>query len=197
MEFLDEVGERLPDRFGVGQAEAVSMPVRGCCGRAATRSLPTLPQVGTSRGAWEARNIARPVEVKGKHGQWDRETVLLRAHDVWSRPMNRRDTNDAGELAPATEEPTEMHTFCNSEDGGDLCMTDRRRPTRLPVLEGPAEWRYLGPHRAYNRRDAKAHDRMASTLAEIEAVGYLRMKGKWLVPMEIPPAAGGSGPGST
>ena len=110
--------------------------------------------------------------------------------------MNRRDTNEAGEPAPVTEEPPVMHTFCNSEDRGDLCMTDRRMPARLPVLDAPGQWCYLGPHRAYNRRDPKARARMAPTLAEIEAVGYLRMEGKWLVPMEIPPAPAGPGPGS-
>ncbi len=111
--------------------------------------------------------------------------------------MSRRDENDAGRPgpAPATEEPPVVHTFCNSEDRGDLCMTDRRTPTRLPVLEAPAEWRYLGPSGAYSRRDAGARAGMAPTLAEIEAVGYLRMKGKWLVPMEIPAAVAGSGPG--
>ena len=37
---------------------------------------------------------------------------------------------------------------------------------------------------------------MAPTLAEIEAVGYVRIKGKWVVPMETPPPVAGSGPGS-
>ena len=113
--------------------------------------------------------------------------------------MSRRDTNDAGRPgpAPATEEPPVVHSFCNSEDREDVCVTDRRTPGRLAVLEAPAEWRYLGPSRAYGRRGAKARARMVPTLAEIEAVGYLRIKGKWFVPMEIPPAPAGSGPGST
>lgn len=85
-----------------------------------------------------------------------------------------------------------MHSFCNSEDHGDVCMTDSKTPTRLPVLDAPAEWRYLGPHRAYGRNDPKGRAKMASTLAKIEAVGYLPMKGTWQVPMQIPPATAGS-----
>ena len=79
--------------------------------------------------------------------------------------MNHREENDAGRPEPghATDEPPVMHSFCNSEDCGDVCMTDRRMPTRLPVLDPPAEWRYLGPHRAYGRRDPNGRASMAPT----------------------------------
>ena len=90
-----------------------------------------------------------------------------------------------------------VHTFCNSEDPEHACMPARGTPKRLPVLEPPAEWRYLGPSRAYDRRDEKGRAAMASTLAEMEAVGYVRVKAKWLVPMDTPPAPAGSAPGST
>ena len=65
--------------------------------------------------------------------------------------MNHREENDAGRPEPghATDEPPVMHSFCNSEEREDVCMTDSRTSPRLSVLDAPAEWRYLGPHRAY------------------------------------------------
>ena len=113
--------------------------------------------------------------------------------------MSRRDENDAGRSgpAPATGEPPLVHTFCNSDDPEDACMADRATPERLPVLEPPAEWRYLGAARGYDRGSPKARAGMAPTLAEIEAVGYVRIKARRLVPMDTPPAPAGAGPGST
>ena len=127
-------------------------------------------------------------------GQRAADALFLPAHQGWNRRMNHREENDSGRPEPrhATDEPPVMHSFCNSEDIEDVCMTDSRTPTRLPVLDAPAEWRYLGPHPAYGRHDPKGRANMAPTLAEIEAVGYLRMKGKWQVPMEMPPADAGS-----
>ncbi len=115
------------------------------------------------------------------------------SHREENRPYRQIPDHDSGRPEPrhATDEPPVMHSFCNSEDREDVCMTDRQTPTRLPVLDAPAEWRYLSPHRAYGRHDPRGRANMAPTLAEIEAVGYLRMKGKWQIPMEIPPAAAG------
>ena len=74
--------------------------------------------------------------------------------------MNHREENDAGRPEPghATDKPPVMHSFCNSEEGGDVCMTDSRTPTRLPVLDAPAECRYLRPHggeTSYTRAEAE------------------------------------------